>query len=118
MREALLKVVRSPAVRKAALTLVLAILAALGVSLGQGCVPLTPAQQAQADLFECRVRALEPSCEPALDAAELVRDAVLGKVDPVAALFRLGLTRTQVEATVKRYNDCGPKSEMPKGTLL
>jgi len=49
-KDSVLKVVKSPAVRKAVVSLVLAIAAALGVSLGTGCAGVQlPARAAQAE---------------------------------------------------------------------
>jgi hypothetical protein len=80
----------------------LALLWAVGA---MGCVPQTPAQDA---LFDCRVEALKPSCGAALDASELVRDAVLGRVDIVGTLLRLGNTRAQVAEALQRLDACEP----------
>ena len=114
MNDKIKAVLASPAVRKAALTLVLAVLAALGVSFSSGCVPLTPAQQAQVDLFECRVEALEPSCGAVLDTSELVRDLYAGRVDLGRVLSVLKVTQAEADAIAERLNACDPP-QMPTG---
>lgn len=55
-----------------------------------GCHALTPAQQAQADLYECRVAALLPYVAPALDTSQTVRDIMLGRGSLDQALEALG----------------------------
>lgn len=77
----------------------------MGITLLLGC-GLTPAERARADLYSCRVAAIAPSCEPALDAADLVRDAVLGKLNLIEVLLGLGNTRAEVDAAIERAKAC------------
>lgn len=99
------KVLSSPAVRRAFFALVVAALAALGVSL-QGCASLPPPKQAELDLFDCRVEAVKPAVEPVLDAAELVRDLYAGRASLGAVLQALDKGEAEVRAVLERLRAC------------
>lgn len=101
-----LKIVASPGVRKAFVGLVLAVLAALGVSYGTGCKQLSPAEQAKLDLFDCRVHALAPLAGPVLDTEELVRDLYSGKADLGVVIVASGATEAQVRAALAAMHAC------------
>jgi hypothetical protein len=112
------KVVSNPTVQKSACALLLAILAALGLSLNSGCHSLTPAQEARLDKLDCQARALEPLVSPALDAAELVRDLYAGKADLADVLANVGASREDVKALLDRLRACeGPPPEVPDAGL-
>ncbi len=80
---------------------------------GLGCQPCTPAQQARLDLFECRVKALEPLVGPTLDAAELVRDIYLGRADLGQVLATLKASQAEAKALAERFHACEPAPEAP-----
>lgn len=115
MNDKIKAVLASPSVRKAAFALVVAVLAALGVTLGSGCAPLTPAQRAKLDLFECRVAALEPSCGAVFDTAQLVRDVYAGNADLGAVFGALRLSEAEARAAVDRLNACS--GDLPAGVV-
>lgn len=71
---------------------------------------LSPKAQRQIDVFECRVRALQPYVGEVLDVAEVVRDAIRGKADPGAAILGLGGTPDDVRAAAKDWHACDPKT--------
>lgn len=71
-----------------------------------GCHSLTPAQQAKADKFQCQIAAVAPLVEPALDAAELVRDLYKGSADMGKVLGSLGATQGEVEGLLKALRTC------------
>lgn len=106
------KVLASPAVRKAALALLLAVLAAAGFSLS-GCAALPEARQARVDLFECRVDALRPAVEPVFDASELVRDIYAGRADLRRVFLLLESAQDEVEAALERLGACDPAPQLP-----
>jgi hypothetical protein len=101
--------------QKIELALTLLLLSALGAL---GCRPLSPAEQAKLDTFECEVAALAPSCEPVLDAAQLVRDLYVGKADLAHVVRILGLGRKEAEALVERLNACRPPEPPPVENLM
>jgi hypothetical protein len=80
------------------------------VALAAGCTNLTPAQEAQSDMFECRVAAFRPLVEPAFDAADVARDALAGKVDPRLIAAKLGATVEAINAAVSAWNACAPEA--------
>jgi hypothetical protein len=98
MKDLLLKVIRNPGVRKAAIGLVLAIAAALGLGFGQGCASLgtfTPDAQDAIDqakaLVACHADVLKPYV--GAQAETLVRSALKGDaIDLPAALDGLDLS--------------------------
>jgi len=73
-----------------------------------GCHALTPAQQAQADLYECRVAALLPYLAPALDTSQTVRDIMLGKGSLDYALKALGYAEEQAAKIEAELAVCEP----------
>lgn len=102
------KIVASPTVRKALVGLVLAVLAAAGVSLGTGCgaASLPPAvAKAQARL-ECQLAALETVVprDVALDLAKAVRAGQTEYV--VQQLLGLGVTPAAIRAAADAFNAC------------
>lgn len=104
-----LSVVKSPTVRKTFLTLLAAVLAALGY--GQmGCAGgrLEPKAQRAVDTFACTVDAVQPYVGSVLDAEELVRDAIQGKADLVRVLTALGATRADLVALHAALGACFP----------
>lgn len=109
-----LKKLFTPTVFKALVALAAAIGAAYGLS---GCsASLTPAQQARQDAFECQVAAFAPLVEPALDAAELVRDLQSGKGDLGVLVRSLGATAEEIQALVDALNACEPApAPLPEG---
>lgn len=107
----LAKLVASPTVRKAAIALVVAVLAALGF---QGCVSfgqLDPKAQRAVDVFECYVAELEPYVGEVCDTVELVRDVVTGKADLGRTLLLLGTAPAEVEKIVERLSECRPQPQ-------
>lgn len=106
-----LKIAKSPAVRKAAIGLAVAIAAALGLG-NLGCHDLTPKQQAQLDKFECQVEALKLIVEPALDAADLLKDLYAGKAQLGAVLGALGAQEPEVRELVARLRACDPPAPL------
>lgn len=104
--ESVKKVVQNPRVKSAAAALLLAILAALGLSLNSGCHELTPAQQAKVDRFDCQVKAVATLVGPAVDANSLVLDLYAGKADLAAAAALAGATREDAEAFLKAWGEC------------
>lgn len=59
---------------------------------------LDPRAQRAADVFECYVAAVEPYLGGALDAAEVVQDAVQGRASLPQALALLGATADDLKA--------------------
>jgi len=80
-----------------------------------GCHSLTPAQTAKLDKFECEVAALRPYVEPALDAAELLRDVYKGSADLGRVLGTLDTTQAEATALLKALHACAPRAELPEG---
>lgn len=115
MPEVLKKLFASSAVRKAGLSLVLAVLAALGYS-QFGCNKAqTEAARARVDLFECRAHALEPVVGDVLDAQELVRDVYAGKASLGAAFAALKVSQAEAEAVGAALAACDG-TEVPEGS--
>jgi hypothetical protein len=116
MKEFLLKIVRNPGVRKAAVALVVAVLAALGVSLGTGCASfgtfkpeaLSAADRARAAI-ECRVEVLEPYLGD--EAERWVLEIAAGRVDPIRMLSNLDLSVRDIIQIAEGFNACSPESE-------
>jgi hypothetical protein len=108
------KLFASPAVRKAALSLVLAALAALGYSQFGCTLAQTEAARARVDLFECRAHALQPVVGDVLDAQELVRDVYAGKASLGAAFAALKVTQAEAEAVAAALAACDGPS-VPEG---
>lgn len=106
-------VAKNPAVRKAALALVLAVAAALGISFSTGCHSLTPAQQARVDKFECQARAIAPLTLPALDAEKLLVDLYEGKADLGTVIANTGATEAEVKAALAALRAC-TTAELPE----
>lgn len=73
-----------------------------------GCHALTPAQQAQADLYECRVAALLPYVAPALDTSQTVRDIMLGRGSLADALCALGYVKEEAAKITAELAACEP----------
>lgn len=73
-----------------------------------GCHALTPAQQAQADLYECRVAALLPYVAPALDTSLTVRDIMTGHGSLDDALKALGYAEEQAAKIKAELAVCDP----------
>lgn len=117
MKDTLLKIVNNPGVRKAALALVLAVLAALGISFGTGCASfgtfkpeaLSAADRARAAI-ECRVDVLEPYLGD--EAERLVIDIAANRVDPIQLLLNLDLSIRDIVDIAEKFNACsGPAPE-------
>ncbi len=115
MPEVFKKLFASVAVRRAAISLVFAVLAALGYA-QLGCTQAqTEAARARVDLFQCRAHALEPVVGDLFDAQELVRDLYSGKASLEAVLGALRVTQAEGEAVVEALQACdGPK--VPEGS--
>lgn len=92
-------------------------LALLGVAVGAalGCKDLTPKQQERIDRFECEAAALAPLVEPALDAAELLRDLYAGRADLRQVARLLELSQAELEELVERLNGCRAPEALPAG---
>ena len=111
MKELLLKIVNNPGVRKAALALVLAVLAALGISFGTGCASfgtfkpeaLSAADRARAAI-ECRVDVLEPYLGD--EAERWVLEIAAGRVDPIRMLSNLDLSVRDIVQIAEGFNAC------------
>lgn len=106
MPEILKKIAASPAVRKAALALLLAVAAAAGFSLS-GCGLLAGGAESPAlEAFECRAAVLAPFVA---EAAPLISAQISsGQVNPVQFLLSLGLTPEEILAVAKAYQACEP----------
>ncbi len=87
----------------------------LSALLALGCAQLTPAQQAKLDVFECRVKALEPSCGAVFDVAELVRDVYAGRADLGSVFGALKVTEAEAKAAIERLRACDAPAELPTG---
>lgn len=110
------KLVASPAVRKAFVAPVLAVLAAAGVSLSAGCGgSLPPAVAARFAVLECQHAALE-TVVPAYVAEDLVMAARAGNVGYVVKqLLALGLTVEQIQGVADAFNACEGGAESDAG---
>lgn len=109
------KIINSPAVRKAAIGLVITILAALGYNL-TGCSSfgqLNPKAQRAVDTFECYVATLSPYVGEVCDTADLVRDVVQGKADLARTLILLGATQAEVSDVTEKLAECRPQAQIP-----
>lgn len=75
-----------------------------------GCVggQLDPRAQRALDVFDCSVAAVAPYTGEALDAVELVRDAVKGRASVPEALRMLGASAEDVNAVRKALAACLP----------
>jgi len=69
---------------------------------------LTPEQQRTLDLFECRVRVLQPYVGSVYDTAAIVRAWSRGNQDLVALFHNLGYLDNEVEAASKAMGSCLP----------
>lgn len=116
MKDVLLRVIGNATVRKALVGLILAVLAAAGVSLGTGCgsAALPPAvAQAQARL-ECQLAALETVVprEVAIDLAKAAR-AGNGRY-VVEQLLGLGVSVESIRAASDAFHACSaPPASAP-----
>ena len=109
----LVKLVSNPGVRKAAVALVLAVLAAYGISFSAGCsrAALPPAAARALAVYECQRDVLE-SVVPRAVAEDLVMAARAGNGQYVLQqLLGLGLTPEVIEQTADAFHECsGPAS--------
>ena len=78
-----------------------------------GCHSLTPKQQAAFDLYACRVDALEPYTGTVYNTANLVREVVAGKTDPIRLLLGMGYTKAEVIEALEAWNACEPPVVVP-----
>lgn len=76
---------------------------------GVACHDLNPRAQHAQDVFECRVAALEPYIGGVFDVADVVRDVVQGKVDPVKMMLTLGAVAADVHSAAEAWNACDPQ---------
>lgn len=117
MKDALARAFKSPAVRKAFLALVLALLAAFGVSLEAGCgsAQLPPEVAKVQSVLECQLAAFERVVprDVALDMAKAVRDGDGKRV--VEQLLGLGLTLDDVRSVAAAFNACASPPEADAG---
>lgn len=75
---------------------------------------LTPAQQEAADLFQCRVRVLQPYIGEAFDTADIIREWSHGNFDLVSLLMNLGYRGPEIVKVSQDYAAClGPVSAPP-----
>jgi hypothetical protein len=117
MKDVLLRVVSSPAVRKTFYALILAVLAALGISLGTGCgaaVSVPPAVAKAQALLACQIAALETVVP--LSVAEDVAMAVRAGNHEYAVrqLLGLGLTPEAIKAAADAFNACAEPEPAPE----
>jgi hypothetical protein len=108
------KIAANAAVRKAALALVLAVLAAAGFSLS-GCslVGLGKPVSPQLAVYECQLAALTEAV-PVPVAEDLVMAARAGNVEYVVSqLLRLGLNVEAIQAAAEAFNACGGANAAP-----
>jgi hypothetical protein len=103
VKDKLVAVVKNPAVRKTAVAFVMAILAALGISLGTGCASLTPAQERALQKHRCYVAALKPALG---DLSQDVLRAALAGGDLVGILKSHDLEPSEVFDTIQRVKAC------------
>lgn len=114
MKDVLLRVARNPAVRKALVALVLALLAAFGVNLaGCGSASLPPAVTAAQARLECQLAALERVVprEVAIDLAKAAR-AGNGRY-VVEQLLGLGVTVEDITRASDEFHACSAPSAPP-----
>lgn len=117
VKSAALAVAKSPAVRKAALALGAAILAALGFSQFGCSAQLTPKQQARLEKFECQVAAVAPIVEPLYDAADLVLKLRSGEASLAQVLRTLEAGEPEVRALFERLDACQDEPEPEPAAL-
>lgn len=109
------KLVSNPGVRKAAVALVLAILAAYGISFGSGCSrsALPPAAAKALAVYECQLDVLE-AVVPRSAAEDLVMAARAGNGQYVLQqLLGLGLTLDVIERAATDFHKCAGPQESP-----
>jgi hypothetical protein len=114
MKDALLRLARNPAVRKALVALVVAIAAAFGISSGTGCggASLPSAVTAKVAELECQIAAIE-TVVPRAAAEDLAMAARAGNVEYVIKqLLGLGVTPAKINAAGDAFRACSaPPSE-------
>jgi hypothetical protein len=112
----LVKLVSNPGVRKAVVALVLAVLAAYGISFSSGCsrAALPPAAAKALAVYECQRDVLE-SVVPRAVAEDLVMAARAGNGQYVLQqLLGLGLTPEVIEQAADAFHQCaGPQEPAP-----
>lgn len=89
------------------------LLALLGASLIAGCASLgqlAPKAQQAAETLDCYVAVISPYVGDALDATELIRDAIRGRADLARALVMLGATAADIAAIDDAMTACRPGS--------
>lgn len=115
MKDAVLRILANPAVRKAFLALVLAVAAAAGVSFGSGCGrnALPPAAAKALATYECQVGVLE-GVVPLAVAEDLVMAARAGNGSYVVQqLLGLGLTPEVIEQAAGAFHECSGATAKP-----
>lgn len=112
----LAKLVSNPGVRKAAVALALAVLAAYGISFSSGCsrAALPPAAAKALAVYECQRDVLE-SVVPRAVAEDLVMAARAGNGQYVIQqLLGLGLTLEAIEQAADAFRQCsGEQASAP-----
>ena len=80
----------------------------LTAMLGVHCagVQLTPEQQRAAELFQCRVRVLQPYIGEAFDTADIIREWSHGNFDFVSLLLNLGYEAPAIAQAGRDYAAC------------
>lgn len=85
----------------------------LAITVLAGCAggQLDPRAQRAVDTFECSIAVVSPYVGDAIDAAELVTDAIKGRASIPEALRMLGSTADDVEAVKRALAACVPQRE-------
>lgn len=107
MKDALVRVINNPTVRKAAIGLVLALLAAFGVNIaGCGSAGIPPAVSAAQVRLECQLAALE-TIVPREVAVDLARAARAGNSQYVVEqLLAMGVTVEDISRAADAFRAC------------
>ena len=118
MKNFLLRVTQNPKVRQAFMALLLAVLAALGISgtIGCGGASVPPAVAARLAVLECQRSVLE-AVVPAYVAEDLVMAARAGNGEYVVRqLLGLGLAPADVAAAADEFHKCdAPEPSLDAG---
>lgn len=110
----------SRAVKRALLSLALAVAAALGYS-QYGCKDLNPKAAQRAAEFACEVEALRPLVEGVVDPEDVIRGLYEGRTNMGQVFAMLKASQGEVRDVLMALNACSSKDEpeeLPEGEAL
>ncbi len=80
-----------------------AVVALAAFVVAAGCFP---AKSPQRSLFDCRIDALRPAVDTALDAADLAREVGAKRASLSDALTAAGKSKAEADAVIAAYHAC------------